>query len=477
MRLAYLMRTGLAVGFLVSAPLRAGAQVEPRPQKGGPTYSVRIDSAPDQATIYLDDEKYGVVGTTPWEGKLAAGVYTVILKKDGYQRATRSFTVRDASQTQESFVPLTRAEAAPAPVAPAPIDSPSAAGTASPSAGAPASGAPASGAPGSGAPAATGGGGLRFVSTPGGATVLLDGEPIGETPMVKEGIPLGDHVVAIEAEGYHTYENGVKVTGGEVQLIRANLQKVDTELSEEEKELEQRSLTTFGAKALPTGRSTLAFGGGYPYFAGARYMVGVGKLSEQFQFDLGGHFRTSGRRWLLSFVGRATFIDNGPFALGTFIDTGGGSTYFDDSKRDYFFFDGGLMASLTGLGAATLTGRAYVDLFTDRHCPRVTRGEFEESSPTDICRLYLRDGLGEASKTRIDQLVDGEGEIFNRDDGARIMLSIAMEIALDQDWSLWALLEWAPRQEERAVFTDLFHSSMLEKDWRSYLTVGFTRKF
>ena len=477
MRLAYLMRTGLAVGFLVSAPLRAGAQVEPRPQKGGPTYSVRIDSAPDQATIYLDDEKYGVVGTTPWEGKLAAGVYTVILKKDGYQRATRSFTVRDASQLQESFVPLTRAEAAaPAPAPPAPIDSPSAGGSDSPSPEPPASAAP--GAGGSTAPAAGGGGGgLRFVSNPGGATVLLDGEPIGQTPLVKQGIPLGDHVVAIEAEGYHTYENGVKVTSGEVQLVRATLQQVDTELSEEEKELEQRSLTTFGAKALPTGRSTLAFGAGYPYFMGARYMVGVGKLSEQFQFDLGGHFRTSGRRWLLSFIGRATLFESGPFAFGSFIDTGGGSTYFDDSKRDYFFFDGGLMASLSGLGAATLTGRAYVDLFTDRHCPRVTRGEFEESTPTDLCKAYLLETMGPEKRRRVDQLVDGEGEIFNRDEGARIMLSIAMEVALDRDWSLWGLLEWAPRQEERAVFTDVFHSSMLEKDWRSYLTVGFTRKF
>ena len=307
--------------------------------------------------------------------------------------------------------------------------------------------------------------------------MLLDGEPIGQTPMVKEGIPLGDHVVAIEAEGYHTFENGVKVTSGEVQLVRATLQQVDTELSEEEKELEQRSLTTFGAKALPTSRSTLAVGAGYPYFAGARYMVGVGKLSEQFQFDLGGNFRTSGRRWLLSFIGRATLFESGPFAFGSFIDTGGGSTYFDDSKRDYFFFDGGLMASLSGLGAATLTGRAYVDLFTDRHCPRVTRGEFEESDPTNVCKAYLLDTLGPEKRRRIDQLVDGEGEIFNRDDGARIMLSIAMEVALDRDWSLWALLEWAPRQEERAVFTDTFHSSMLEKDWRSYLTVGVTRKF
>src|SRR5690349_24925871 len=106
MRLAYLVRRGAAVLValvLLSVGLGdAGAQVVPRPSKGGRKYSVRIDSAPQQAAIYLDDEKYGIVGYTPWAGKLEKGNWTVILKKDGYEVAPRIITVKRSSKLQET---------------------------------------------------------------------------------------------------------------------------------------------------------------------------------------------------------------------------------------------------------------------------------------------------------------------------------------------------------------------------------------
>src|SRR6185436_1961209 len=105
MRLAYLM---LAIAILIGGTSRAGAQVEPRPTKSGRKYPVRIDSAPQQAAIYLDDEKYGIVGYTPWAGKLEKGNWTVILKKDGYELASRIITVKRSSRLQETFMPMTR---------------------------------------------------------------------------------------------------------------------------------------------------------------------------------------------------------------------------------------------------------------------------------------------------------------------------------------------------------------------------------
>jgi hypothetical protein len=286
-------------------------------------------------------------------------------------------------------------------------------------------------------------------------------------------------MVSIQLDGYYNFENGVKVQGGEIQLVKATLQKVNTELTEEEKALIQRGLTTFGAKALPAGRSTMAFGAGYPYFFSTRFMVGVGKLSDQLQFDAGAQYRMYGARWELSVIGRATFVDTGPFALGTFVDTGGGSTFFDNSKRDYYFFNGGLMASLTGLGAATLTGRAYMNAWTDRHCPRLDGADFEvdDSDAPDICVEYLRGTIDPDDKRRVDRLLDGEGEIFNRDAGARIITSLAIEVALSDRWSLWGLFEGVPKQKERAAYTDIFHSSMFERDPRSYVTIGLTVKF
>lgn len=724
MRLAYLvMQTGLAFAVFCAGLPRAGAQtVEPRPPRSGRKYPVRIDSAPQQAAIYLDDEKYGIVGYTPWSGKLEKGTWKVIVKKDGYEPASRIITVKRSSRAQETFLPMTRridpgvvdvrgdadrnaigAEVwvdgqmqgqvpvvvkvsagrhlvevkksdfdafsqwvevkdgekalvnpvlkgqsrgsilvdADVPDAEIYLDgnkhpdrTPSLianvmegphvievrkdpavpwrqtvqvekektvkvsaslkttiggqggnvrvlsnvdgadvfldgtavgktpadvkdikpgdhlievratghmpkeervtvnAGSAtvlkldlarsagdvvlkvlspvpdsevfidgeriglSPQQKSVAAGEHVvlvtkqgfsrfekkvrvrDGEPLTVTAELRAAGGLRFVSSPGGATVLLDGEPVGQTPMVKEDIPVGEHMVSIQADGYYAFENGVKVTGGETQLVKASLQKINTELSEEEKALIQRGLTTFGAKALPAGRSTMAFGAGYPYFLNARFMVGVGQLSEQLQFDAGAHFRTYGARWELSVIGRATFVDTGPFALGAFVDTGGGSTFFDNSKRDFYFFNGGLMASLTGLGAATLTGRAYLNAWTDRHCPRLDGADFEvaDDDAPDICREYLRGTIDPEDKDRVDRLL-GEDEIFNRDAGVRLITSLAIEVALSDTWSLWGLFEGVPRQDERAAYTDIFHGSMFERDPRSYLTIGLTLKF
>ena len=723
MRLAYLMRTGLAIATLVAVSTRAEAQVEPRPAKKGRKYSVRIDSAPQQAAIYLDDEKYGIVGYTPWAGKLEKGNWKVIVKKDGYELATRIITVKRSSRLQETFLPMTKRidpgvidvrgdadrnaigaevwvdgqmqgqipvvvkvsagrhlvevkktdfdsfsqwvevkdgekalvnpmlkgqargsvlvdadvpdaeifldgnkhpdrtpslianvmegphviEVRKEPAVPwrqtvqvekdktikvtaalkttmggqggnvrvlsnvegadvfvdgtvvgkTPIDvkdikpgdhlievratghmpkeervtvnagsatvlkldlSKSAGDTVlkvvspvpdsevfidgerlglSPQQKSVAAGEHLvlvskqgfakfekkvkvkEGEPQTVTAELRAAGGLRFVSTPGGATVLLDGEPIGQTPMVKEDVPVGEHMVSIQADGYYAFENGVKVQGGEIQLVKASLQKINTELSEEEKALIQRGLTTFGAKALPAGRSTMAFGAGYPYFFSTRFMVGVGKLTDQLQFDAGAQYRMYGARWELSVIGRATLVDSGPFALGTFVDTGGGSTFFDNSKRDYYFFNGGLMASLTGLGAATLTGRAYLNAWTDRHCPRLDGADFEvrDDDAPDICVEYLRGTIAPEDKSRVDRLLDGDGEIFNRDAGARLITSLAIEVALSDRWSLWGLFEGVPKQKERAAYTDIFHESMFERDPRSYVTIGLTVKF
>src|SRR5690606_21580229 len=321
-------------------------------------------------------------------------------------------------------------------------------------------------------------GGLRLLSTPAGATVLVDGEPIGATPMVKEDIPAGEHIITMQRDGYYNFEQGVSVKAGEVGVVNGQLQVIDTGPTPEQMQREQRSLTTFGAKALPAGRSTMAMGLGYPYFGTARFMVGVGKINERFQFDAGVAFRTYGTRWELSVTGRSTLFDQGPFAFGTFVDAGGGATFFDNTKRNNFFFNGGIMASLTALGAATVTGRVYMNAYTDRHCPEAEGGGFGRAEPTDLCVDYLAGTLDPAVKARVDELMGGENEIFGRDGGFRLLSSLAIEIAIKQRWSVWLLAEGAPfDQGERAAYTDVFHSSMLEQDHRSYITAGGTYKF
>src|SRR5215470_2777151 len=79
--------------LVVGAGTVAHAQPVPRPARSGPTLPVKIDSNPQQAEVYLDDKKYGLVGYTPYEAQLARGDYLLILELPGYQTVTRKITV------------------------------------------------------------------------------------------------------------------------------------------------------------------------------------------------------------------------------------------------------------------------------------------------------------------------------------------------------------------------------------------------
>jgi len=67
--------------------------------------------------------------------------------------------------------------------------------------------------------------------------------------------------------------------------------------------------------------------------------------------------------------------------------------------------------------------------------------------------------------------------VFGREGGARMMASVIAEIAVKQQWNLFVLLEFAPFQSERALFTDEFTSPMLSSDYHTYLRLGSTFKF
>jgi hypothetical protein len=362
------------------------------------------------------------------------------------------------------------------------------------------------------------GGSIRVLTNVDRATVSLDGTDVGVTPLEIKQVRPGEHMVAVRADGHGRREDRVTVEAGSTAVLTLDLEEggepggvgqvdpVDArdregggarpppaggapgagspgddgpggevaaaKPSKEQLRLERRGLSSFGARALPRGRSTVAFGAGYPYLFDSRVQVGAMPRDAPFGLDAGVLFRTYGVRWELGATARATFVDLDPFSFGGFADAGGGSTYFDDSKRNYWFADAGVAASLTGLGAVTITGRAYLDAWTDRHCP----GKPDEGSPTDLCQGYRDGTLDAETRARVDDLV-GEGHIFRRDSGVRAMLSLAVELALSEQWSGWLLIEGAPRQDERAAFTDLFHGAMFEEDARSYARIGFAYKF
>ena len=56
--------------------------------------------------------------------------------------------------------------------------------------------------------------------------------------------------------------------------------------------------------------------------------------------------------------------------------------------------------------------------------------------------------------------------------------SIVGEIAFEQQWNFFVILEGAPfQQSERALFTNVFSRSMVDTDYRIYARSGLTYKF
>jgi hypothetical protein len=615
MFVAYWMRRRTVLLVLVVAMAIGGdASAQPSgwtgPPRKGRKYKVRIDSAPQMAAIYLEDESFGIVGYTPWNGELTKGSWNVILKRDGYELGRRQVNVARSRNVQETFVPLVKRND-PAVVEVRADADPNAFGARVSVDGQPQGEIPATIKLDGGrhlvevrkegfrdfsqwiqvreserqtvnpvmraeerkeqgailvdadvagadvfldgnkiddttptiindvlagphvievrkAPAVPwrqtvqvekgktskvsaelkatiggGGGNVRVLSNVKHARVWVDGTEVGEVPLDVKELKPGLHLIEVRADGFEPREERVTVSAGSAEILKLTLQKVepretapaapvgvtatapkpvDTAPSAEDREHTQRNLTSYAARVAPRGNSTIDFAGGYPYFGTLKFTVGAGKLGGALGFDAGVMFRTFLSRSEIGLTARMNLVDEYPFSFGMFTHAGGGSNFIDDSQRSSYFFDGGFAASLTGLGALTITGRAYANLYTDRHCPALDAagGAYKDADADgiELCDQYLMGSIDPALKARIDNdLLDGDGSIFERDNGVRVLTSLIVEVAIQQRWNMYLAAEWAPFQEERAAFTDAFSSPLMDEDPISYGQVGFTYKF
>jgi hypothetical protein len=269
----------------------------------------------------------------------------------------------------------------------------------------------------------------------------------------------------------------VKIEGGKTQTLSPKLElsrRSDSELA-----AEQKGLSSFGARTLPRGRSTVDFDAGYPYFLNGRITVGAGRLAKKFGFDATVAVRTMFARSELGIGARMMVADNNPFSAAVFANGWWGSKLLDDSQRNGVTFEGGGLASLTALQNVTITGRAYLQLWSDRHCPELLAGnKFEATDPTQVCEDYRSGAISADDKVRAEKLTGNAGNaFFGRENGARFLLSVIAEITVDQHWNVYGILEGAPFQEERALFTNLFSGSMFETDYVLYARLGLSYKF
>jgi hypothetical protein len=327
--------------------------------------------------------------------------------------------------------------------------------------------------------------------------VLINGLPAKDkdgrdkTPIDLE-VETGKTIVRLEYPGRVAFEETLDIKGGQTETISRELAvqgKSDDELKDE-----QRGLSAWGARALPRGRSTVDFDAGYPYFAGLRITVGAGRLTKQWGFDATVAARTMFARNELGFGGRMMVANQNPFSAALFSNFWFGSSLLDNSQRNGVTFEAGVLASLTALSNVTITGRAYFSFWTDRHCPELNSSgsgfKPSDAEPTDSCEGYrLRrvandPGAADAmmfteqDAEKMEALTGETGrEMFGRDQGARFLISVIAEIAIDQRWNLFGQMEGAPFQDERALFTNLFSGPMPEKDVNLYGRIGLTYKF
>jgi hypothetical protein len=229
---------------------------------------------------------------------------------------------------------------------------------------------------------------------------------------------------------------------------------------------------------------------GYPYFGEIRVNVGATK-KPSWGFDAGVGVRSFGARSELGLGVRFMLVNKDPLTLGAFTDLWWGSKLLDNSGRNGVTWNAGALASLTALTHVTITGRAYLNMWSDRHCPSydATTMDFAaDAKPINACEDYLtrvvQPGLAMAdpatmpNEARMEALTGLKGtDMFGRENGARLMLSIVAEVAYSQNWSIWFLLEGAPLNGERALLTDQFAAPMTKKDYGTYARVGATYKF
>jgi hypothetical protein len=388
--------------------------------------TLKVVSMVPEAQVFIDG---AAVGKVPVDKKISAGEHPVVVRLDGYKQFEQKVRV-EAGQTitvQANLKPVGR---------------------------------------------------LRILSTPAAATVVLNGIPAGKTPLDQE-VEVGETVVRIEAPGFQPFEQTLTVEGGKTQTLSRELAIAG--LSESELAAQQRGLSSWGARTLPRGRSTVDFAAGYPYFIESRIRVGAGKLAKKFGFDAGVGVRSMLARNELGLSARAMLADQEPFSAGVWSDLWWGSKLLDNSQRNGLTWDVGVAASLTALSHVTITGRLYADIWSDRHCPTLKGDGNFDGDPIEVCTEYKNMTLSDDDRRRVNQLTTGsESEAWkfqDRESGIRFMTSVAAEIAIQQRWNFFGILEGAPFQQERALFTKQFAGPMFATDYNLYLRLGLTYKF
>ncbi len=305
-------------------------------------------------------------------------------------------------------------------------------------------------------------GGLKFLSSPQGAQVLIDGEPVGGiTPNLKEEVAAGEHVIEMRLAGYFDAKQTIKVEGGRERIVSSDLQRIPTGPTPEQVSRRKAGMTSFGARAIPAGSFTADLGAGLPYLFSGRLTVGAFAI-KPVAFDAGVEVRTFFQLFEFDVHGRLQVFESGPLSFAARGDIGGGG---GPNGRNTFFFDFGPVVSLTFNEIVTFSGNLRFNYWSDQLCP--SQRDIENNvEPRFVCQ--------EENWPRFFDKDPRE----NRFGGSRVYAGTALEVSASRKLSLFVLFDFLPLQYNgRKAYTDAFSSVQLKRDPLIYGTAGATLKF
>ncbi|HEY2903312.1 MAG TPA: PEGA domain-containing protein [Polyangia bacterium] len=307
-------------------------------------------------------------------------------------------------------------------------------------------------------------GAVRILSTPEGADVRIDGELIGKSPLLRDAVPAGDHVIEFKLKAYFDHKETIKVEGGREKLFSVDLKPLPNGPSPEQQAKRKQGMSSFGAKVNPVGGVTTDFGVGYPYFLTIRATVGAFNV-KPLGLDLGVEFRTFFQTYDFSVHGRLQLVEAGPLSLAARVN--GGYGFNPGDGYNTWFMDLTPVASLAFNDVATVSASARWSLWTDRFCP--SQVEINAGvSPQDYC----------TDMTMLTN-VFGSGPRDRRFSGQRLLIGFAATASIDRLISLFVQMEFVPglSPSSRPAYTDAINSAMADKDTFVYGSAGMTLKF
>ena len=142
-----------------------------------PNFASVALSVDNGAEIYINKEKKGIGS---WKGNLAPGTYSIECRKANHKSTTETITVTDG-------VDITHTLKAPEPIV----------------------------------------GGLVVESTPLRAKVLINGEAVGETPLIKKDLLIGNYKVTVSKDGYDSATADITIKENESANHKVELKKIE----------------------------------------------------------------------------------------------------------------------------------------------------------------------------------------------------------------------------------------------------------